>query len=290
VSLAGCNAVLPSQSPTPTQEPTVTEPAEPTATEPAQPTATPTEAPADGYPPGVDESGVTDALALAESYTDALADTTFTVNHSVTVTFTNGTTYARTTRRGTVASRTEYHLNVTQSGQRTPTGFARSVEYYTANSSQETADESSDATSDTVYRRALSWNRNTSVNEIDVDPKQQYSRLGIVDYETVYSLLSTAETTTVTDRSPADGTPRVEIVVTGVTPSPSLGVSNVTEGTATLVVREDGILERFTVRYEATLHGESVTVVRTLRYDDFGTAETDRPAWLSENETASVAN
>lgn len=263
VVLAGCNGAVSPATPSETEEistPTDTVSPDPSETEADDPT----------LPAGVSRSGVTDPTAFTDAHTAALENVSFELNHSTTVVAENGTVLARSVRRGSVASKRHYRLNWTQTGQaadRTP----RTTTFYAANG--------------TVDRRTVFADGNVSVFSPSSDPPAVFSRLGIVDYGTVYLTVSSANETSIEERPPVENESRFLVTATGVSVSPKFGVTNVTEARATLLVRESGLVERFILIYRGTLDGQSVTVRTTISYDTVGEATVDQPNWLTRNDT-----
>lgn len=223
------------------------------------------------YPTGLSKSGVTDPTAFAEGYTAALDGVSFQVNRSTTVVAENGTILTKSTRRGHVASRSTYRVNWTQAGRSAETA-PRTTTYYAANG--------------TVHRRTSFADGTSSTLSPGSDPEGQFSRLGLVDYGTVYLTLSSADETTVSERPPLGEQSRFRVTATGVSVSADSGVTNVTDARATLLVRENGLVERLTLTYRGTLDGQRVTVRTTISYDAVGETTVESPNWLGTNETA----
>lgn len=221
---------------------------------------------AQASPPGVNETSV-EPLELANAHGSTLSATTYETNHTTQVTFANGTVYAEVTHAGTVTDSDHYAVAVEQRGAWTPVGAGSRVVHY--------------ADDETAQRLTVRWSGDRSVSPMREESSSVVDRLGLADDDTVYQLLTAAETVQVS-ASDSDSV-STEIKVTGAQPIAPSYVSDPGPADATLRVTSEGVVRELVVRYDATVDGERVQVRTTVTYDAVGEATVDRPDWVESD-------
>lgn len=251
VASAGCSTLGASDpNPAPTTQPTTT--------------AAPT-------PPGVTESGVTDALALAEAHERVVDASAVTARSRHVERHANGSLHARTNWTATAtAGQSQYHLRVDTAGP----GYGVL--------GAETA-------------RAAFWSNGTAaLGRVVADGSTAYQRLpadgsgldrygvALADDERTYALLAAASNATV-EPATVDGEPAYRVAATEFADPTALpGVEpggTVSNATVTLLVRPSGLVVERRVTYRLA---DGVVVNDSLTYADVNATTVERPAWVDD--------
>lgn len=263
IVLAGCGSLAGSSPGTPTE------------------TVTPAPLPADAeqLAPGLTVEGVWNGTRLGTAHQNRLAGQNYTVRTAATVVFENGTVFSEylTERRfspdgtGLVSTTLGGLRSVRASGTDT-------VETTTwTNGSQH------------VIRR---HHENGTVSYSVTTPDRSLR----VYTSTVPSLTATLTESDArvidrsTNRTPATYTLTAPELAER--PVPDV-LDAVDRRTARLVVTENGLVQRVTVRQAGRLDGHRAVVNNTVSYHDIGTTTVERPPWLTtarEHETATARN
>lgn len=239
VVLAGCNGVV-VDSPPQTPERTATP-------EPVT------------YPPGVTDTGVTDAVELVAAHGRAARNRSYVAVRTTTVEYPNG-------------SRTRWNLTNRRDAE-------RDVYYLT----QRISGPTSRLHGRTEFE--LWSNGSVAVGVIREDGDVRYFR-DSEDYARratrarLLSLFTKIETTTT--GTTTDGRPLVHLLGTDVAasrlrPSRARNLSDVSFSAA---VTPEGLVRSYTLRYEGELDGERVRVVEEFRLRSRTGQTVDRPAWV----------
>jgi hypothetical protein len=92
---------------------------------------------------------------------------------------------------------------------------------------------------------------------------------------------------TVVERTTVNGTARYILrgreAQPGELPVPG-GLTDPRNATVRAVVRDDGLVERYRVRYTANASTGPVTVVRAVRYEGVGATTVERPSWFASTQ------
>lgn len=232
------------------------------------------EVPDDGtFAPGVTEEGVTGPSALARAHTDALAETSYRLVVNRTVRYANGTLRESLRVNLSLAADRGYLVHTATAGPAAPVFLGTPPANATFWSNG------------TTYLRRLGRDGTTTYNSFEPregagtwqywartvpfgggtgNPRDFFedtfetveTRLVGTENETAYLLVGETATEPL-DEEYAD--PRNLSLRASVTP--------------------EGMVRSLTLRYEATVEGRTVTVVRTLRYEDVGETTAPRPPW-----------
>ena len=253
------------------------------ATETTQSDATTTTtATDDRLAPGLAESGVTDAAALADAHAAILTNTSYTVrnhrqvrNESPTANATLPPIFRANTTTEVAHDPARIFLRYDVSGNASATSsqFPRDVELWAGPNLTLQAVETPNGT---VYRRVRS--RNVASG-------------GVTGRDTLFSLFSTLNTT-VAGTTTQNGTTLYRVNSTGVS-DPALLASlldaeSVSNVSMTALVDADGLVHEYRIEYDATSESGTRHVTRATRYTALGETTVERPAWYDEAVNATA--
>jgi hypothetical protein len=232
------------------------------------------------YPPGVTDSGVTDATALAEAHADITGDASYTLRSNRTIRYTNGDLASRLLVRLRLAADRQFHVRASTAGPEGPLllGTTPAGGEYWSNG--------------TVYVRALTREGETTYNRFS--PPDNF--VGTWRYwratvpfggedghaaETIGGLFRDVPTEVVDVRSEA-GTTVYRLSGEGAHSGSfaKAGPGPVGDVTLGATVTESGLVRGFDLSYVTFLGNRSVRVDWSLRYRDVGNTSVDRPAWF----------
>ena len=242
----------------------------PTVTPAPVPTDEPTPTAVPQLAPGLTSEGVTDPFALAEAHASVLDGTAYTVRTNLTVRHANGSIYMRqSTDALLAANRTRYSVVGDFAGARIGGGQATVATY---------------SNGERVFEARTTAN-NTSYHVVRVPERESASPRGIlpeglVGDEQIYSLFTAVETR-VLDETTRNGTTRYRIVGANVSGEADLGsrYGDPRNVTARATIDSRGLVREYRLRYEGTVSGTNVTVVRRVRYTNVGSTTVERPPW-----------
>jgi hypothetical protein len=262
VVLAGCSGLPGSGTPTdggttPTPTPTAT-----TDTPTPTPTATPSPSP-ETVAPGLTESGVVDAWALAREHKTTLRSVSRTVQVERTVTAADGTTLARV------------ETTVDRSGPLVPGTYRRTVSGSAPGSVGEPTTDLAVWTNGTAtVTKTGSGDAATYTNS-----SGRASVFGSdgTRWQTLF-LLFTGTNVTVTDERTRNGVSAYRVESTG-QPSGDSRFASYANVSLTAVVSEDGIVRRYELSYDRSIDGRQVTVTESVRFTDLTSTEVTKPTW-----------
>ncbi|WP_135854188.1 hypothetical protein [Halorussus salinus] len=240
----------------------------------------PSQANATEFPPGVNESGITDPLALVDAHQRALGNTSYTVSTSATYRRPNGTLVAQEYTVVRVAPGGDSYSAVRTQTVANDTRWFGGERSHLAVWANETdavvAEKPSGA--ETTYH----W---TSPSRVRLGPTSQWERL----YATVGA--GDAEVVGQVER---DGTTLTKLVST-----PSLWFSkNETADSATAklpseftaLVDSQGVVRSMQTLRRTIVEDRRVVVTRTIRVSEMGNTTVERPGWYqqaADNRTTS---
>lgn len=263
VLLAGCNGLAETE---PTDERETLTPVEPRP-------------PAQTYPPGVTEGGVTGPGLLAAAHDGRTAGRSYTLRSNRTVRYDDGSVRSHLAVEVALAANRTYHARVRTAGPEGPVLLGRppaSAEFW--------------ADGDT-YLRTLSRDNATVYNEITggdqaVVTWRYWTRTaafggrGRTAERTLQELFGSFRTN-VTELRASNDTTRYRVrsdrLVEPAFQPPA--VTAVENGTLEATVTGRGLVESVRVTYNGTVDGRRVTVVREIAYDDVGSTAVGRPTW-----------
>jgi hypothetical protein len=244
--------------------------AERTLTPAVVPTDEPTPTTVPQLAPGIDGTGVTDPLALVEAHTAVLDERSYVLDRSLTVRYANGTVHRRqVTDARFAASRARYRIVSTYSGvpfdneSAAIATFANGDHVFLARTTN----------GSTIYELSHGFDgKPASPREVFADAFEGSER--------IYSLFAGVETRVV-DRVTRNETTRYRIVGAAASDGGAVASQygdprNVTVS-ATIDTR--GLVREYRLRYEGTLDGTTVSVVRRARYTAVGSTTVERPPW-----------
>jgi len=262
VVLAGCSGLPGSGTPTdggttPTPTPTAT-------TDTPTPTPTATQSPSpETVAPGLTESGVVDAWALAREHKTTLRSVSRTVQVERTVTAADGTTLARV------------ETTVDRSGPLVPGTYRRTVSGSAPGSVGEPTTDLAVWTNGTAtVTKTGSGGAATYTNS-----SGRASVFGSdgTRWQTLF-LLFTGTNVTVTDERTRNGVSAYRVESTG-QPSGDSRFASYGNVSVTAVVSEDGIVRRYELSYDRSIDGRQVTVTESVRFTDLTSTEVTKPDW-----------
>lgn len=222
------------------------------------------------FPPGLNESGVTDPLALVERHRATLRDTSYTTSTSITFRRPNGTLVSETDTTARVAPGGE-SFYVTSTGSETNATRPLGVDHYRI---EAWANETDAVVADT-FRGEDPQFRQVAREDAPLSPDANwellYSAFGTVETELVGTVERDGETLyKVASASPTDE------AVPGEAPDFSA------------LVGADGVVHSFQMTQRSTMDGEPVIVSRTMWITQVGATTVERPDWYDraiENES-----
>jgi hypothetical protein len=230
---------------------------DPTPRDTVSPVAVPTTG--EGYPPGVDEAGVSPS-SLAAAHDRALAGTSFTFVRRQRV-VANGTVWT-TDRERRVAADGTYTGRLNRTAPEPPLQGVPPVRFaYWTN-----------GTATAYYRESsrgpgsYAWSDGTPP-VVDVTGSRTVERLFRAVEPSVVERREGVVLVGSSDRLP-DAL------------SPSLGLADPRDVSLTARVAPDGVVTRWRLTYVATADGRSVRVVRDTRVTAVGATTVERPAWI----------
>jgi len=246
------------------------------------------------FPPGVNESGVTEALALATAHRETLGNTSYAAVSTTTLQRSNGTVVLTSTTTTRVESGGESFF-VASTGSQSSANATLGVDHYR---SETWANETSVVIADTVRSEEPTY-RQVSREPARMSPD--------ATWELLYGAFGTGETTYV-GQVERGGTTLHKVVST----PPSDGVTGEEAGETTgeeadeatddasdeavagttydfsALVDSEGVVHSFRTTQRSTLEGETFVVTRTMRITEIGNTTVERPDWYEqavENET-----
>ncbi|ELZ31652.1 hypothetical protein C474_08012 [Halogeometricum pallidum JCM 14848] len=244
VLLAGCNGVFGAP--------------DARTSESAAPTATPEPV---SYPPGVTDDGVADAVELVGAHQRATANMSYVSNRTVTLRYPNGTRIRqiREVRHG--VGDDVYYLRQRTVGEEGAFRSRAAFEIWT--------------------------NETVSVLSIPNEGERRFARLaeeGTIRQQSRGRLLALfARIETTTTGTTRDGRPLVHLLGTGNLTGEmrATGIQNIAVESFSAAVTPTGVVRSYSIRYEGTLNGESVSVREEYRLEPSEKRTVDRPGWVS---------
>ncbi|MCD2200754.1 hypothetical protein LPA44_12720 [Halobacterium sp. KA-4] len=207
--------------------------------------------------PGLTDSGVTDAWALAQAHRDSLANTTYTQYGQRAVRANNTLRQAvTTTLRQGQGDRYVY--------ERHAHGTAAALPNLTVFRNESTLAQRTTYDNGTVMY---------SGPEAAATPATER-------YGNVYAVL-TASSTTVSDTVDRNGATRYRVTSTG-PPMSSSAYAGVSNYTMVALVGSDGLVHAYTISYAATRDGRAVTVTIGMRFTARGRTVVHPPEWVAD--------
>lgn len=294
ILLAGCSGT-PGDGSTATPSTTTPEQTSPGATTTTATTASP--APAT-FPPGLTADGVTDPSALAETHQKQLRNSSYTVEHALTVQYENGTTAlryaydARVAAGGAplVANETATNLYIRTPRQRLANGttrgglvLAEQVETWSAqNRTLVAITRSNEAT---TYVSDRFWK----------EPATRHEWAGrTAEIQFYLDVLVEANSTTVSEISDGGATfyevtsPGLEKPLDREFEIRDRTLYNLTREQIRLQIAPHGVVHSFTSHGQATYNGQPVTVTHSFRVTNVGNTTVTKPAWYDEARNATA--
>lgn len=260
VVLAGCSGLPGSGTPTDGG----TTPTSTATTDTPTPTPTATQSPSpETVAPGLTESGVVDAWALAREHKTTLRSVSRTVQVERTVTAADGTTLARV------------ETTVDRSGPLVPGTYRRTVSGSAPGSVGEPTTDLAVWTNGTAtVTKTGSGDAATYTNS-----SGRASVFGSdgTRWQTLF-LLFTGTNVTVTDERTRNGVSAYRVESTG-QPSGDSRFASYANVSLTAVVSEDGIVRRYELSYDRSIDGRQVTVTESVRFTDLTSTEVTKPGW-----------
>ncbi|MCD2204902.1 hypothetical protein [Halobacterium sp. KA-6] len=204
--------------------------------------------------PGLTDSGVTDAWALAQAHRDSLANTTYTERSQRTV-------HANGTLRRAVTTTLRQGQNEQYVYERHAYGTAAALPNLT------------------VFRNASTLVQRTSYRNgtVAYSGPETASTPATEHYGNVYAVLS-ASPTTVEASFERNGTTRYRVTSTG-PPTTSSAYAGVSNYTMTAHVGPDGLVHEYTISYAAIRDGQTVTVSTAVQFTARGETVVQPPEW-----------
>lgn len=216
------------------------------------------------FPPGVNESGVTDPLALTEAHRQTLENASYTSTSTVTFQRPNGTLVTTTTTTSRVASGGE-SFYVASTGSQPNASRPLGVDHLRT---EAWANETSAVVANT-FRSEEPTYRQVAREDAPMSPD--------TNWELLYSAFGTVDTTYVgqVDRG---GTTLHKVVSTSSGDEAVAGQSY----DFSALVDSDGVVRAFQMTQRSTLQGEPVLVTRTFRITQVGDTTVERPDWYGQ--------
>lgn len=232
----------------------------------------------DDPPPGLSESGVTDAAALAAAHEAALVDRSYTYDREVRIVAENGTELGRWHQRAQVgADRAEFNYSQTGEGVSVSGRTVESVRVY-ANGSVTLWDEDPESDDGGEFRRESGpgFAETTFSNDrllADVLNASETSVEAVErDGRTWYRVEAADEGGTYAYDGP-NGT--VEVEATNVT--------------ATALVAPSGLVRNLTYEFDFVRGETSGRRTMEIRYSELGATAVEVPAWVADAKRATDA-
>lgn len=245
-------------------------------------TVSPVDVPADyAYAPGVTDAGVTDPLVLAEAHESVLVNTSFRLTANRTVRYANGTLREHLSVDVAVTADGTYLASAATAGPAAPVFLGRPPANgtYWSNGSVYVRKLTRDGR--TTYTRFEPpgngagtwqyWTRTVPFGGEQATPGAFYGAL-------FADVPSQVDGQTRTD----DGT---AYRVSGTSATSSRDADELRDvGNVRLVatIRDDGLVESLSLRYQAVVDGQPVLVERTVRYRAVGSTAVERPSWFEK--------
>lgn len=230
-------------------------------------------------PPGLNESGVIDAMALLDAHRATLENTSYTTTVTSAVRNPNGTLLRGATTTYRVASGGDSYLATTTQVSATVTGTQVSANATDSLGVDRVRLEVWANATDAVVARAGPGNltrfRQAERASAPMSPTTGWGRL--------YGALGTMDTEYVGSVE-RDGTTLHRVVTTTPTDEAASGLAS----NFTALVDEDGVVRAFQATERRTVEGEEVLVTRTIRVTRLGDTTVERPVWYDravENES-----
>lgn len=263
--LAGCSG-----------PPTLTDP------DPTTATVTPVDVPADyAYAPGVTEAGVTEPDTLAVAHESVLAGSSYRITSNRTVRYANGTLREQLLVDVALAADGTYLASAATRGPAAPVFLGRPPANGTYWSNG------------TVYVRKLTRDGRTTYNQFETPGSgaatwQYWTRTVPFGGEQAtprrfYESLFAAVPVRVVGEVSAGNATTYRLV--GEEPRTTQFVDEVADPRnvrLVATVRDDGLVESLSLRYEGEVDGATVRVVRTVRYRNVGSTTVERPPWFEK--------
>jgi hypothetical protein len=227
--------------------------------------------------PGLNESGVTDAAALADAHEAVLRNTSYATVSNTTARAPDGTLLAQlddTTTFGHDPLRYRSESSVEGENPRVIGAFGSDLEVWASENGTWQAIERPNGTE---YRKVADRIRLSAADRTNRDA--------------LFVLFSTVNTT-VADTETRNGTALYRVNSTDVTGPEALAshlrADSVSNVSLSALVDERGLVREYRVEYTATLGGKTSRVERTVRFTALGETTVERPAWVAEasNSTA----
>jgi len=213
------------------------------------------------FPPGLNESGVTDPLALVERHRATLRDTSYATSTSVTFRRPNGTLVSETETTARVAPDGELFY-VASTGSETNATRPLGVDHYRI----EAWANATDAVVADTFRGDDPQFRHVAREDAPLGPD--------TNWELLYSALGTAETELV-GTVERDGETLYKVASGSPTGEAVLGEAS----DFSALVGPDGVVHSFQTTQRSTLDGEPVLVSTTMQVTQVGTTTVERPDW-----------
>ncbi|GAA0277506.1 DUF7537 family lipoprotein [Halobacterium noricense] len=207
--------------------------------------------------PGLTESGVTDAWALAQAHRDSLANTTYTERSQHTV-----------RANGTLRRAVTTTLRQGQGDRYVYERYAHGTAALFPNL--------------TVFRNDSTLVQRTAYDNgtVAYSGPEAAATPATDRYGNVYAVLS-ASPTTVEEAVAHNGTTRYRVMSTG-PPTNSSAYAGVSNYTMTALVGPDGLVHEYTISYAETRGGQTVTVSTAVQFTARGKTVVQPPEWAAD--------
>lgn len=218
------------------------------------------------FPPGLNESGVTDPLALTDAHRETLENTSYTMLVTSSIRAPNGTVFSQGTTTHRIAAGGDSYVTISAQMSENATeafGFDRYHLEVWANGT------------DAVVARDYPGNE-TSYEVLGRSDAPMPPTTG---WERLYSAFGMVNTTYVGEVE-RNGTTLHKVVSTGTGATDDAIAGGTPDYTA--LIDSDGVVRSFRATQHSTYQGQPVVITRTMRFTEIGDTTVERPDWYGQ--------
>lgn len=219
------------------------------------------------FPPGLNESAVTDPLALAEAHRETLGNSSYTLTNTITFRRANGSLLTRSTSVTRVAAGGTSFYSASL-GSETNASETLGVDNYRI----EVWGNETDAVVADAFRSDDPSYRTVAREDAPMGPE--------TNWELLYSAFGATDSVVV-DRFERDGTTLYRVVSAGGPDEQSAYPAHAGFDWVA-VVDSQGVVREFQQTYRTTFEDQPAVVTRTMRVSNLGNTTVERPDWYDE--------
>lgn len=231
--------------------------------------------------PGLSKDGVEDAAALASAHRDRLGDESLTLDSRNAERYENGSVRTRTDMTvRTAANQTRYRVAVNTTESNWLGGPEGAGELWANGTAVFNAHEENGT---------MTFNRRLGPQSESVDPRE-YLLGDLTSSDRLLVLFTAFEGERVERMDDGNATvpERYRVTATDLAHPDFVGPDDAAVRNATLdaVIESDGsnsaLVRKYALRYETTIEGETVRVIKTTRFSHVGDTAVERPKWYTD--------